>query len=115
MSDEKQNQPPEEPQEPVVYASPVKRAWAWVGIVYMLIFTSTFTYYLATTKILIGIGPLFLCPALGGLCATAVLRYREGRSRGGPWACVALTGVCAALLVLNLLMGVPALMRNFGG
>lgn len=115
MSDEKQNLPPEEPQEPIVYASPVKRAWAWVGIVYMLIFMATFTYYLTTTKILIGIGPLLLCPALGGLCATAVFRYREGRARGGLPACVLLTGVCTALLVLNLLMGVPALMRNLGG
>lgn len=115
MSDEKQNLPPEEPKEPVVYASPVKRTWAWVGVAYVLIFMATFTYYLATTKILIGIGPLLLCPALGGLCATSVLRYREGRARGGLPACVLLTGACAVLIVLNLYLGIPALMRNFGG
>ena len=67
MSDEKKDPTPEEPREPVVYASPVKRAWAWVCIVYVLIFMATFTYYLATARILIGIGPLLLCPALGGL------------------------------------------------
>lgn len=113
MSENKQ--PSEEQQEPVVYASPVKRTWAWVCIVYVLIFMATFTYYLATAKILIGIGPLLLCPALGGLAATAILRYKAHEGRGGLPACLTLTGLCAVLLVLNLLMGVPALMRNFGG
>lgn len=115
MSDEKQNQNPEEQNEPVVYASPVKRTWAWVCIVYVLIFMATFTYYLATARILIGIGPLLLCPALAGLGATAVLRYRAGQGKGGLLACAALSGLCAALLLLNLFLGVPALLRNFGG
>lgn len=114
MSDEKQKQNPEE-QEPVVYASPVKRAWAWVGIVYVLVFMATFTYYLATAKILIGIGPLLLCPALAGLGATALLRYRSGQGKGGLGACAAFCGLCALLILLNLFLGVPALLRNFGG
>lgn len=66
MPDEKQNQDPGQQSEPPVYASPVKRAWAWVGISYMLITLATFTYYLATARILTGIGPLLLCPALAG-------------------------------------------------
>lgn len=115
MSDEKQNQNPEEEREPVVYASPVKRAWAWVGIVYVLVFMATFTYYLSTAKILIGIGPLLLCPALAGLGATALLRYRSGQGKGGLGACAALCGLCALLILLNLFIGVPALLRNFGG
>ena len=67
MPDEKQNQDPGQQSEPPVYASPVKRAWAWVGIAYMLITLATFTYYLATARILTGIGPLLFCPALAGL------------------------------------------------
>lgn len=114
MSDQHQNQGPEQ-QEPVVYASPVKRTWAWVGVIYMLIFMATFTYYLATAKILVGLGPLFICPALGGLCATAILRYRARQGRGGLLGCVVISGACIVLLALNLAMGIPDLLRNFGG
>lgn len=85
MPDEKQNQDPGQQSEPPVYASPVKRAWAWVGIAYMLITLATFTYYLATARILTGIGPLLFCPALAGLGAhrrTALSRRRRaGRTR----------------------------------
>ena len=65
MADGKDRLPqePEEAREPVAYASPVKRAWAWVGIVYMLMFVAGFTWYLATARFLIGTGPLLLCPA----------------------------------------------------
>ena len=115
MPDEKQNQDPGQQSEPPVYASPVKRAWAWVGISYMLITLATFTYYLATARILTGIGPLLFCPALAGLGATAVLRYRTGEGRRGPVACAVLTALCAVLLLLNLGIGIPALLRNFGG
>lgn len=109
-----QNQP-EESQEPVVYATPVKRAWAWVGIVYMLIVLSTFTYYLSTARILIGIGPLLLCPALAGLATTAILRYRSGEGKGGLFTCLLFTGLCAVLILINLVVGIPSLLRNFGG
>ena len=46
MADGKDRLPqePEEAREPVAYASPVKRAWAWVGIVYMLMFVAGFTW-----------------------------------------------------------------------
>lgn len=114
MSDPHQNQDPQQ-QEPVVYASPVKRTWAWVGVIYMLITIATFTYYLATAKVLVGIGPLLLCPALGGLCATILLRHRAKKGRGGLLSCVLLSGACIALLVLNLVRGIPALLQNFGG
>lgn len=112
---ENQNQQPEGSREQVVYASPVKRAWAWVGIVYMLIILATFTYYLATARFLIGIGPLLLCPALVGLAATAILRYRAGEGKGGLPVCVLFTGLCTVLLLINLAVGFPALLRNFGG
>lgn len=102
-------------EEPIVYASPVKRAWAWVGIAYTLIILATFTYHLATARILTGIGPLLLCPALGGLAATAVLRYRSGEGNGSLLVCVLFTGLCAALFIINLAVGIPLLLQNFGG
>ena len=111
--DDRKDLPPEEPQEPYVPASPIKRTWAWVAIVYVVICMVLFTYYLATARFLIGLGPLFLCPALGGLAATAILRRRLGR--GGLPACVLLTGACLVLIGLNLWSGIPSLLRNFWG
>ncbi len=113
--DERKDLPPEEPREPYVPASPVKRTWAWVAVVYVVICTVLFTYYLATARVLIGLGPLMVCPALAGLAVTAVLRYRSGRARGGLGVCVALTAACAVLLLINLYVGIPSLLRNFGG
>ncbi|MGN8967191.1 hypothetical protein [Intestinimonas sp. HCP28S3_D6] len=113
--DDRKDLPPEEPHEPYVPASPIKRTWAWVAIVYVVICTVLFTYYLATARVLIGLGPLMLCPALAGLAVTTVLRYRSGRARGGLAACIALTAACVALLLINLYVGVPSLLRNFGG
>ncbi len=115
MADEKQNQSPGEggDKEPVVYASPVKRAWAWVGVVYMVIITLLVTYSFAKGQFLVGIGSLMLCPALGGLAATAILRYRAGEGKGGLPVCMVMVAVCLVLIVLNLMMGIPALIANF--
>lgn len=108
-----QNNDPNQPQEPVVYATPVKRAWAWVGVVYMVIIVLLVTYSMAKGAFLQGIGSLLVCPALGGLAATAVLRCREGRCRGGVAACVAVVVLCLGLIAVNLFLGVPALIANF--
>ena len=107
--------PEQEPQPPVVYATPVKRAWAWVGIAYMVIFTLTFTYYLATARILNGIGPVLLVPALLGLAAAAVLRFRQGQGKGGLPACILITAACILLALCNLAAGLYRLAANFGG
>ena len=115
MPDEKQNQDPGQQSEPPVYASPVKRAWAWVGIAYMLITLATFTYYLATARILNGIGPVLLVPALLGLAATAVLRFRQGQGKGGLPACILITAACILLALCNLAAGLYRLAANFGG
>ena len=113
--DDRKDLPPEEPEEkpPVTYATPVMRAWAWVGVAYMLIVLATFTYYLATAEILIGIGPLLLIPALGGLAATAVLRCRQGQ--GSRLSAGLLAGACLVLTAWSLWAGIPALLRNFEG
>lgn len=113
MADENQKPNETEDKEPIVYASPVKRVWAWVGVAYMVIITLLVTYFLATATFLSGIGSLMLIPALGGLGATAILRYRSGEGRGGLGACVLLLVVCVGLVAVNLVVGIPALIANF--
>lgn len=102
-----------EPQkEPVTYASPVKRLWAWVGVVYMVYLVLANAYALATASYLTGIGPLALIPALCGLGGTVILRYRHGQGRGGLGVCILLAGACFALAVWNLILGLPALLAQ---
>lgn len=113
MADENHNPNETESKEPIVYATPVKRAWAWVGVVYMVIITLLVTYSFAKGRFLGGIGSLMLCPALAGLGATAILRYRAGEGKGGLPVCVIMVAVSAVLIVLNLMMGIPALITNF--
>lgn len=107
--------PEEEPKAPIVYASPVKRIWAWVGIAYMLVIVLLFTWYMAKATFLYGLGPLMMIPALGGLLATVVQRYESGQGKGGPVVCILFVVLCAALIILNLVIGIPSLLANFGG
>lgn len=104
----------EQQQEPVVYASPVKRVWAWVGIVYMVIITITFTYYLATTLIVDGLTQLMLVPALIGIAATAIVRFHSGEGRGGVVACIITVAAAAFLTIDNLMVGIPLLLSSLG-
>lgn len=99
--------------EPIVYASPTKRVWAWVGVAYMVIVTLLVTYFLAKAKFISGIGTLMLIPALCGLGATSILRYRSGEGKGGLATCVILVALCVILVAVNLVTGVPALITNF--
>lgn len=107
---DEQNKP--EQKEPVTYASPVKRLWAWVGVVYMVILVLVNTYALATARYLTGIGALALIPALCGLGGTVILRCRAGQGKGGLPACVVLAGACFALAVWNLIRGLPPLLAQ---
>ncbi|NCB63082.1 MAG: hypothetical protein EOM52_05625 [Clostridia bacterium] len=116
MSDpDRQNPETAEEKTPVIYASPIKRTWAWVGVAYMVIITFLFTWYLAKAKFINGIGALMLIPALCGAAATAILRYRSGEGKGGLPICILFVVICGALVVINLVIGVPALLANFGG
>ncbi len=104
-------------QPPVVYATPMKRIWAWVGVVYMLILTFLMTYLYAKGSYLKGIGGLMSIPALGGLAASAICVWRAGpRKTPGRAAILAvLLLACGALIVLGLVNGIPGLLANFGG
>lgn len=101
------------PQEnEIQYASPMKRLWAWVGVVYAVGYALLMTYALAHGDFPQGIGAVLVAPALAGLGGSAVLRYREGKGRGGLPLCVALSGVCFALALWNLLRGLPVLIAQ---
>ena len=111
--DEKEQQTPQEPQkEPVKYATPMQRLWAWVGVVYMVILVLFSTYSMARGHALTGTAGLLLSPALVGLGGTALLRYRQGMGRGGLWACILVTGGAFGLAVWNLVQGVPILLSQ---
>ena len=109
--DEKENQTPQEPQkEPVKYATPMQRLWAWVGVVYMVILTLLTTYALSHAQYLRGIGPLMLSPALCGLGGAAILLYRQGKGRGGLPACILVAGGCFMMALLGLVRSIPAIL-----
>ena len=111
MDEEKKEQ--QEPQkEPVKYATPMQRLWAWVGVVYMVILVLFSTYSMARGHALTGTAGLLLSPALVGLGGTALLRYRQGMGRGGLWACILVTGGAFGLAVWNLVQGVPILLSQ---
>lgn len=113
MDEKDVNSTPEQPHKaPVTYASPVKRLWAWVGVVYMVILVLFSTYSMARGHALTGTAGLLLSPALVGLGGTALLRYRQGMGRGGLWACILVAGGAFALAVWNLIQGVPVLLSQ---
>lgn len=113
MDDEKLKQRENEPQKPPVqYASPTKRLWAWVGVVYMVILVLFSTYSTAFGHALTGTAGLLLSPALIGLGGTAILRYRQGIGRGGLAACILISGGAFALTVYHLVQGIPVLLSQ---
>lgn len=119
MSEEHKNQAGDNEHKEITYASPVKRIWAWVGVAYMLIITGLMTYLYAKGTYLHGIGLLMTIPALCGLAVTALSVWRTGSTASRtPGRLAFLMGIvilCAVLIVINLTLGIPALLQNFGG
>ena len=70
--DERKDLPPEEPREPYVPASPLKRIWAWVGVVYMVIIVLLMTYMYGTGTYLHGIASLISASASATFCPFSV-------------------------------------------
>lgn len=101
-----------EQKPPVKWATPIQRVWAWVGVIYMVILVLLSTYGLAHGFFLSGIGGIMVSPALCGLGATAVLRFRQGQGRGGLPVCVMVSGACFALAAWNLVRSVPTLLAQ---
>ena len=93
-------------------ASPVKRALAWIGIVYMLILVALITYFYFTATMLGGLGPLIAVPGLTGLGIVALISWRTtGRPGKGP--AIAVAAVCWLIALLSLPIGIAGLMSNF--
>ena len=93
-------------------ASPVKRAMAWIGVVYMLILVALMTYFYFTATMLSGLGPLLAVPGLVGLGVVSIISWRT-TGRPGKRPAIVLALVCWALAALILPGGIAGLMLNF--
>lgn len=104
------------PQEPTVYATPVQRVWAWVGVAYVVLLTLLTTYGVARGgEFLRGIGGLMVAPALAGGGVTALLRAKGEAERGRRVLWCVLTGLALLLAVAGLAQSVPALLSKLRG
>ncbi len=100
--------------KPFIPASPVKRALAWIGIVYMVIIVLLTTYIYATGTPLTNLAPLLAVPALVGLGIVGLISWRT-TGRPGKWAAIALAAVCWAAAAYSLPRGILGLLSNLGG
>ncbi|MCI9155396.1 MAG: hypothetical protein HFF44_00470 [Lawsonibacter sp.] len=105
------NRTPEE-EKGYTPASPVKRALAWIGLVYALILLALTTYFFFTAKGLGNLGPLLTVPGLIGLGIVALVSWRS-TGRPGKWPAVALAAVCWLLALATLPIGIVGLLSNF--
>ena len=107
MNEEKR--PREEKYTP---SSPVKRALAWIALVYVLIFLALTTWFYFTGTMLGTLGPLLAVPGLVGM---GVLVLVSWRSTGSPpkWPAIALAAVCWLLAIAILPIGITGLLSNF--
>ena len=93
-------------------ASPVKRALAWIGVVYMVILVALTTYFYFTGTMLGNLAPLLTVPGLLGLAAVILVSWRT-TGKPGKWAAIALAAACIALALATLPLGIVGLMSNF--
>ena len=107
------NRPEEEGEEKVPYtpASHVKRALAWMGVVYMVIIVGLTTYNLTTGQVLQGIPGLLLAPGCGGLGAVCLLKYRDERRNNLLFLAIIAILAC----VINFALGIISLIAVLGG
>lgn len=94
-------------------ASPVKRAMAWVGVVYMVILTALTTYmYFSGGEPLTSIAPLLAVPGLIGLGIVGLISSRTtgSPSKGSAWT---LAILCWLAAVWFLIPGIGGLLANF--
>lgn len=111
MSDiNKSEQQPEE--QGYVPASPVKRALAWIGVVYMVILLALTTYFYFTATMLGGLGPLLTVPGLVGLGIVSLISWRT-TGQPSKRAAIILAILCWVVAALTLPVGIAGLMTNF--
>ena len=106
------NRDHQDPEQGYTPASPVKRALAWIGVVYMVILVALMTYFCFTATMLSGLGPLLTLPGLVGLGIVSILSWRTtGRPQKTP--AILLAAVCWLLALLTAPIGIAGLMTNF--
>jgi hypothetical protein len=110
--DEKEQELRSQNAQPIKYATPVQRTWAWVGVAYMVILVLLSTYALAHGAYLRGIGGIMVSPALCGLGTTVILRHRQGMGRGGVFPCILISGACFFLSAWNVVRGIPVILSQ---
>lgn len=93
-------------------ASPVKRALAWIGLIYALILLALTTYFFFTAKGLGNLGPLLTVPGLIGLGVVALVSWRS-TGKPGKGAAIAIAVICWLLALVTLPIGVIGLLSNF--
>lgn len=108
------SQEPDTSQKGYTPASPVKRAMAWIGIVYMVIIVALTTYIYATGAPLRNLAPLLAIPALVGLGIVALISFRT-TGRPGKVPAVVLAILCWAAAIYSIPLGLAGLLSNFGG
>ena len=101
----------QEQQSSYTPASFEKRTAAWMGIAYVLMLLFLITFYIFTGKEVPGTFPLFLIPVAAAGIVIAVYRQRKGTAPGGIVLTVIILILCAAAIVLGLLLGGPALIH----
>ncbi len=108
-------QPDQSEEQPgYIPASPVKRAMAWIGIVYMVIIVALTTYIYATGAPLQNLAPLLAVPALVGLGVVALISSRT-TGKPGKVPAIVLALVCWAAAAYSIPLGIIGLVSNFGG
>lgn len=112
MPDPQTNQPQEGGYTP---ASFEKRTAAWMGIAYALMLCFIINYAIYTGgRELPGTFPLFLVPVSVALAVITIRRIKLGTCPGGTGGGILAVVLCAAGVVLGLLLGVPALLATLG-
>ena len=103
----------QEEQSSYTPASPVKRALAWIGIVYMVIIVALTTYIYATGTPLHNLAPLLSIPALVGLGIVSIISWRT-TGKPGKWTAIILAVLCWAAALYSIPLGIAGLLSNFG-
>ena len=103
----------QEEQSSYTPASPVKRALAWIGIVYMVIIVALTTYIYATGTPLNNLAPLLSIPALVGLGIVSIISWRT-TGKPGKWTAIILAVLCWAAALYSIPLGIAGLLSNFG-
>ena len=107
---------PDREQDGYTPSSPVKRIIAWTGVVYMvgLVLLNLYPFFHGGAM-LNGIAPLLVCPGAAGLAVICVWQLRQKDCPTGKRILLAVIVVlCAILLLMGLMDGLPALMAGFG-